>query len=236
MTTTCQSRRYLSRRGEIGRYFDRTALEAWRDLTSEAPLGRIRTSVRAGRDAMRSALLSRLPPKLDGVRVLDAGCGTGALAVALARRGADVTAVDLSDNLIELARQRLPDDVDPRRLRFSAGDMIDSGLGTFDYVVAMDSLIHYPRTEVAAALAALATRTETAVLFTRVPLAPLLTVKRAVGRLFPQTDRAPDVRPVRLEALRADLMDRLGDCWSLTDRQRIHSGFYTAEALKLERR
>ena len=40
--------------------------------------------------------------------MLDAGCGTGALAVALARRGADVVAVDISPTLVGLARERAP--------------------------------------------------------------------------------------------------------------------------------
>jgi magnesium-protoporphyrin O-methyltransferase len=44
---------YSQRRGEIETYFDRTAAEAWKRLTSDAPVGRIRATVRAGRDAMR---------------------------------------------------------------------------------------------------------------------------------------------------------------------------------------
>lgn len=53
-----------------------------------------------------------LPPMLDlleditGRRVLDAGCGEGYLARVLAARGAQVTAIDLSPRLIELARAR----------------------------------------------------------------------------------------------------------------------------------
>jgi SAM-dependent methyltransferase len=45
----------------------------------------------------------------DGVKgpaVLDAGCGTGALAIALARRGYDVTAVDFSTVAIDAARAK----------------------------------------------------------------------------------------------------------------------------------
>ena len=77
---------YEIRRGEIETYFDRTAADAWKKLTSDAPLGRIRASVRAGREQMRSFLLSLMPADLTGARVLDAGCGTGALAIALAAR------------------------------------------------------------------------------------------------------------------------------------------------------
>ena len=43
---------YTRRRGELETYFDRTAVQAWMRLTSDAPVGRIRATVRAGRDAM----------------------------------------------------------------------------------------------------------------------------------------------------------------------------------------
>ena len=48
---------YEQRRGQIENYFDRTAAAAWEKLTSDAPVGRIRSSVRAGRDQMRSTLV-----------------------------------------------------------------------------------------------------------------------------------------------------------------------------------
>src|SRR5450631_473311 len=97
---------YLERRGELQTYFDRTAVEAWKRLTSDAPVGRIRATVRAGRGAMRAALLSWLPDDMRGMRLLDAGCGTGALAVEAARRGADVVAIDISTTLVGLAKER----------------------------------------------------------------------------------------------------------------------------------
>ena len=74
----------------------------------DAPVSGIRATVRAGRDRMRATLLGWLPDDLRGVRVLDAGCGTGALAVEAARRGAEVVAIDLSPTLIGLARERVP--------------------------------------------------------------------------------------------------------------------------------
>ena len=44
---------YQTRRDEIETYFDRTAADAWAALTSDAPVSRIRRTVRRGRDAMR---------------------------------------------------------------------------------------------------------------------------------------------------------------------------------------
>ena len=78
---------YQQRRGQIEDYFDRTAVKAWEQLTSNAPVGRIRATVRAGRDRMRATLLDWLPADLQGARLMDAGCGTGALAVEAARAG-----------------------------------------------------------------------------------------------------------------------------------------------------
>ena len=66
---------YTVRRSEIETYFDRTAVDAWARLTSDAPVGRVRATVRAGRDRMRATLLSWLPGDLRGCRLLDAEIG-----------------------------------------------------------------------------------------------------------------------------------------------------------------
>jgi magnesium-protoporphyrin O-methyltransferase len=101
---------YEKKRSELLNYFDRTAADAWAKLTSDVPVSGIRATVRAGRDQMRQILLDRLPSDLKGRRVLDAGCGTGALANELAKRGAHVIAIDLSPTLIELAKEKYFDD------------------------------------------------------------------------------------------------------------------------------
>ena len=80
---------YRQRRSELQTYFDRTASETWARLTSDAPVSGIRRTVRAGRDRMRATLLDWMPADLKGMRILDAGCGTGALSFEAARRGAD---------------------------------------------------------------------------------------------------------------------------------------------------
>jgi len=224
---------YLSRRCEIENYFDRTAAQAWARLTSDAPLGRVRANVRAGRDRMRATLLSWLPQDLAGRRVLDAGCGTGALAVEAARRGADVVAIDLSPTLVALAAERLPADV-ARRIRFLSGDMLDDGLGRFDHVVLMDSLIHYRSVQAVGALERLAPRARESIVFTHVPSNPLLVTMRAVGRCFPRGDRAPDVEPVAHVRLARELAAAPGlAAWRIARDERVSGGFYTSHAMEL---
>ena len=226
---------YLARRGQLETYFDRTAAAAWSRLTSDAPVSGIRATVRAGRDRMRAALLSWLPEDLRGARLLDAGCGTGALAVEAARRGAEVVAIDLAGTLVDLARTRTPADV-AGRVTFLTGDMLDPALGRFDHVVGMDSLIHYQAPDMARVVAGLAGQAERSVLFTFAPRTPLLSAMHAAGRLFPRGDRAPAIEPVHpmtiTRLLRAD--PALAG-WETRRTERIASGFYTSQALELVR-
>jgi magnesium-protoporphyrin O-methyltransferase len=223
---------WQARRSQIETYFDRTASETWKRLTSDAPVSGIRATVRAGRDAMRGTLLSWLPADMRGLRLLDAGCGTGALAVEAVKRGAAVVAIDVSRSLVQVARDRsagVPGD-----LRFEVGDMLDPYLGTFDHVVAMDSLIHYRAPDAVRALAGLAARTRASILFTFAPRTPLLTAMHTVGRIFPRGDRAPAIEPVGEAALRR-LIERDSGLAGFAPRhsKRVASGFYTSQAMEL---
>jgi magnesium-protoporphyrin O-methyltransferase len=227
---------YEAKRGQLETYFDRTAVEAWSRLTSDdAEVSRIRATVRAGRNRMRETLLSWLPDDLAGYRVLDAGCGTGASAVELARRGADVVAVDISPRLIELARERTPSDA-RGSVEFRVGDMVDDRLGRFDAVLAMDSLIHYRPDDIVGAIEALCERADRAVLFTFAPRTVLLTLMHATGRLFPNSNRAPMIEPVRRRRL-CDMLaasQALAD-WRIGRDARVNCGFYISHALELRR-
>jgi SAM-dependent methyltransferase len=62
--------------------------------------------------------------------VLDAGCGTGRVAIELARHGIDVVGVDANDSMIGTARSRAPD------IEFTVADLAALDLGrVFDLVV-----------------------------------------------------------------------------------------------------
>ena len=224
---------YLERREQIEHYFDRTAAKAWEVLTSNAPVGRIRRTVREGRDQMRATLLSWLPEDMRGMRLLDAGCGTGALATEAMRRGAHVVAIDLSPTLVQLARERSVNEFQngPGSIEFLAGDMLDPAMGHFDYVVAMDSLIHYDTDDIVKAIHGLTQRTRKAVIFTFAPRTPMLAVMHRIGRLFPRSDRSPSLEPV----LQSDLLEGLSaipelDVWQANRTQRISRGFYKSQA------
>ena len=215
-------------RTRLTHYFDRTAFDAWAAMTSDAPVSKIRATVRAGREEMRNTLLSWLPQDLTGRRILDAGCGTGMLAIEAARRGADVVGIDVSPQLIATGIERLPDDV-RGRITLLAGDMLDASLGDFDHIVSMDVLIHYEADEIAAATARLAQRAKHSLVFTFAPGTPLLRTARAVGRMFPRSDRSPTIIPVGHGHLKANLARSVPNA-KLGRDARISRGFYISHA------
>jgi magnesium-protoporphyrin O-methyltransferase len=225
---------YQIRRDQLRSYFDHTAVEAWKRLTSDAPVSGIRATVRQGRERMRATLLGWLGPDLAGARILDAGCGTGALAREAARRGADVVAVDLSPKLVAAARETVALTPGRGSVTWHVGDMRDPALGRFDYVVAMDSLTHYRAADISAVLADFAARTDYSILFTFAPRTALLTAMHTAGRLFPRADRAPAIEPVSEAAMRQAVgrSPALSD-WTPQRTQRIKSGFYISQAMEL---
>jgi magnesium-protoporphyrin O-methyltransferase len=219
---------YEATRARVETYFDRTATKVWERLTSDAPVSRIRETVRKGRDEMRAKMLAQLPGDLTGARVLDAGCGTGLMTSELAARGADVVAVDISPSLIDIARRRLPQELAPR-VQFTAGDMLSPELGRFDHVMAMDSLIYYGEEDICRAVDGLAMRTESSIVFTVPPRTPLLMVMWHSGKLFPRADRSPVMVPHGTRRLST----ALADTGKVSDLGRVSVGFYISHALEV---
>jgi magnesium-protoporphyrin O-methyltransferase len=169
-----------------------------------------------------------------GARLLDAGCGTGALAVEMAKRGANVLAIDLSPALIDLARKRTLQKRHAGHIEFRVGDMLAPSLGRFDYVVAMDSLIHYRAEDMVKVLGHLVPRSTEALLFTFAPRTPALALMHMIGRAFPREDRAPAIEPVSTTAL-ASLIEAEPtlSAWHQGRSHRIVHGFYTSQAQEL---
>ena len=222
---------YDQTRARVETYFDRTATKTWERLTSDAPVSRIRETVRAGRDRMRKLMLSRLPDDLRGARILDAGCGAGPATIEMAERGAQVVAVDISPQLIDIAQLRLPEGL-RRQVTFHAGDMFDPKLGKFDAMIAMDSLIYYTADDIGMHLAALEKRVNGPIIFTVAPRTPALMAMWYAGKAFPRSDRSPVMIPHAHSRL-AQAAKAQGVRRMLRPVDRITSGFYISEAMEL---
>jgi len=96
------------------------------------------------------SLLDRLAAQAGALGIIcDLGCGPGQVAAYLHSRGAQVCGIDLSAEMLKLARQLNPE------LHFQQGDMLalsDVAEQTFSGIAAFYSIIHIPRDRVVAAL------------------------------------------------------------------------------------
>lgn len=121
--------------------FSALANRWWDPNGPQAPL-HVLNPARLGYVAQRFALR--------GARVLDVGCGGGLLSEALAREGAKVTAIDLSKELIDIARLHLLDvrqqepglSVDYRLCAIEA--LAEAEPASFDAITCMEMLEHVP--------------------------------------------------------------------------------------------
>jgi len=82
---------------------------------------------------------------LAGKKVIDIGCGGGILSEAMARQGADVTAIDLAEASLAVARlHQLESGLDIRYENIAAEDMAEREAGQYDIVTCLEMLEHVP--------------------------------------------------------------------------------------------
>lgn len=109
----------------------------WWDPTSEfRPLHEI--------NPLRLEWINARAP-LYGRKVIDIGCGGGILAESMARKGANVTGIDLSEKALKVADlHSLESEITMRYMHISAEDMAAQEPGQYDVVTCMEMLEHVP--------------------------------------------------------------------------------------------
>lgn len=112
----------------------------WWDPTSEfRPLHQI--------NPLRLDWIDGLTP-LHGKQVIDVGCGGGILAEAMARKGAQVTGIDLAEKSLKVAQLHgLESGISVRYEQIATEDMAQREPGQFDVVTCMEMLEHVPEPE-----------------------------------------------------------------------------------------
>jgi ubiquinone/menaquinone biosynthesis C-methylase UbiE len=118
-------------------YADPAMAERFDAMRFSGPIGRLIA------ETQEQQIAAFLAP-LEGRRVLDVGTGTGRAAIALAKRGAIVTGVDASAEMLEVAARRAEEA--QARVTFTRGDAhrLEFPDRAFDAVVCLRVLMHTP--------------------------------------------------------------------------------------------
>ncbi|WP_239330213.1 bifunctional 2-polyprenyl-6-hydroxyphenol methylase/3-demethylubiquinol 3-O-methyltransferase UbiG [Frankia sp. CiP3] len=87
-----------------------------------------------------------MPDSLDGKRVLEIGCGMGLHTEELITRGADVTAVDLTETAVTATKSRLAVKGLTARVQQADAEELPFGAGEFDFVWSWGVIHHSSRT------------------------------------------------------------------------------------------
>jgi SAM-dependent methyltransferase len=78
-----------------------------------------------------------LGDRITGARIVDIGCGAGALSTPLSEAGAEVWGLELSPDLLDIARRRAP------RAVFRQGSLHEADLPEADVVCAIGEVVNY---------------------------------------------------------------------------------------------
>lgn len=140
-------------------------------------------------------------------KILDVGCGGGILSEALAKAGARVTGLDLSEASIEVAKKHAQSQNLQIDYRYeSVQDIADKEAGTFDAITCMEMLEHVPEPGKVIAACAKALKPSGQVFFSTMNRTPKAFLFAIVGgeyilRLLPRGTHTYSmlIRPIELK-------------------------------------
>lgn len=171
----------------VKEYFNATGFERWRKIYGDGEVNKVQEDIRIGHQQTIDTVIKWLQNdgNLAEISICDAGCGVGSLSIPLAQSGAKINASDISEKMVEEARQRvkevLPDAENPT---FIVQDL-EHLSGKYHTVICLDVLIHYPQEEASKMIAHLASLAESRLIISFAPKTFWLSILKKIGELFP---------------------------------------------------
>lgn len=215
----------------VREYFNNSGFQRWRKIYGETDeVNRVQKDIRLGHSQTVENVLKMLKDEgsLEGVSVCDAGCGTGCLAIPLAKEGAVVYASDISAAMVAEAEKQAKEQLQAGSEKkvvmpkFEVNDL-ESLNGKYDTVVCLDVLIHYPQSKADGMIAHLASLSENRLLLSFAPKTFYYDLLKRVGELFPGPSKATRAY-LHAEADVERALKKVG--WKIRKRGLITTQFY----------
>ncbi|KAL9422798.1 hypothetical protein AB3S75_034972 [Citrus x aurantiifolia] len=222
----------------VREYFNNSGFQRWKKIYGETDdVNRVQLDIRLGhsKTVENTMLMLTEEGSLKGVKVCDAGCGTGSLAIPLAKQGAIVSASDISAAMVAAARKKAEEELladnggeAPVMPKFEVKDL-ESLDGKYDTVVCLDVLIHYPQSKADGMIAHLASLAEKRLILSFAPKTFYYDLLKRVGELFPGPSKATRAY-LHAEADVERALQKVG--WKIRKRGLITTQFYFARLVE----
>lgn len=172
---------------EVKEYFNTVGFDRWNKIYSESDeVNKVQLDIRDGHQVTIDTVLQWVDEdkaNVQGKTFCDLGCGVGSLAIPLAKRGAIVSASDISDAMAtEAARRAEAEGV--TTATFEASNL-ESVTGKYDTVTCIDVMIHYPTDKMKGMVSHLASISNDRLLISFAPKTTAYVLLKKIGELFP---------------------------------------------------
>ncbi|MFM2304699.1 MAG: hypothetical protein RLZZ135_2111 [Cyanobacteriota bacterium] len=176
----------------VKEYFNNTGFERWQRIYGDGEVNQVQLDIRTGHQQTVDTLLEwfQADHNLEGLTICDAGCGVGSLSIPLAAAKAIVSASDISEKMVEeakaIATEQFGNNNNPT---FTVQDL-ESLSGSYNTVVCLDVLIHYPQAKAAEMISHLASMASSRLILSFAPKTPCLSLLKKIGSFFPGASKA----------------------------------------------
>jgi magnesium-protoporphyrin O-methyltransferase len=176
----------------VKEYFNSTGFDRWRRIYGDGEVNKVQLDIRNGHQQTVDTLLGWLKAdqNLAELSICDAGCGVGSLSIPLAEAGAKVYASDISEKMVEEARERAVQILGNAENPTFATQDLEKLSGNYDTVICLDVLIHYPQEKASEMISHLASLAESRIILSFAPKTFALSVLKKIGSFFPGASKA----------------------------------------------
>ncbi|MBD1864425.1 MULTISPECIES: magnesium protoporphyrin IX methyltransferase [Trichocoleus] len=176
----------------VREYFNATGFDRWRRIYGDGEVNKVQLDIRIGHQQTIDHVLGWLKAddNLSQITVCDAGCGVGSLSIPLAEAGAKVFSSDISEKMVEEAKERAATELGQgTNPTFSVQDL-ESLSGSYHTVICLDVLIHYPQDKAADMIAHLSSLAESRLILSFAPKTLAYSLLKKIGDFFPGPSKA----------------------------------------------
>jgi magnesium-protoporphyrin O-methyltransferase len=173
-------------------YFNSTGFDRWRRIYGNGEVNKVQLDIRTGHQQTVDTVIEWLKAddNLAGLSICDAGCGVGSLSIPLAEAGAKVYASDISEKMVEEAKERsVAIFGNTENPHFTVQDL-ETLTGNYHTVICLDVLIHYPQDKAAEMISHLCSLAQSRLILSFAPKTFALSILKKIGSFFPGPSKA----------------------------------------------